>query len=228
MEEIPRSEEVHKDVALIHHFILENVHWFYRISLRQNLFGFEIPPQVIKPLPWIAAWIFVIFSLGFFLFWALDWGFTNGNECLGAWGLYFGLNMIEDIFFTQIVKILIIKVLAIIGLRPQLRVIRRVITDAAMSLSQDATSTDHTGNSGQIQIIQFFSAACRAARSRKLFDHPAAAILRRVTHNLSIHPINLPYQPINPSTQLTNPTSQHILSTPSDNSSSSSDHRSRR
>ena len=182
------------------------MHWFYRISLRQNLFGFEIPPQVIKPLPWIAAWAFVIFSLAFFLYWALAWGFTNGNECLGAWGLYFGLNMIQDIFFTQIVKILIIKVLAIVGLRPQLRVIRRVITDAALSLSQEASSSslDHTGNVGQIQIIQFFSAACRAARSKALFDQPAAAVLRRVTHTLSTHPTNTPYQSI-----LSTPTNIH-------------------
>ena len=197
VEEIPRTEEVHKDVALIHHFILENVHWFYRISLRQNLFGFEIPPQVIKPLPWMAAWAFVIFSMGFFLYWTFAWGLTNGSECLGAWGLYFGLNMVEDIFFTQVVKILILKVLAIIGLRPQLRVIRRVITDATMSLSQDASGSGHAVRSkGQIQIIQFFSASCRAARSKALFDQPAAAILRQVKHTLSTHPVNPSYQPI--------------------------------
>ena len=36
---IPKKEASSRDVALIHFFMLENVHWFYRISLRMNLLG---------------------------------------------------------------------------------------------------------------------------------------------------------------------------------------------
>ena len=36
---IPRKDASSRDVALIHFFMLENVHWFYRMSLRLNLLG---------------------------------------------------------------------------------------------------------------------------------------------------------------------------------------------
>jgi len=99
-----------QDVALIHHFILENVHWFYRISLRHSLFGFEIPPEEIDPLVWLAAWTFVGATFIFFFYWTLNWGLLTGPDMLPFWGLFFGCNMAQDIFFTQIVKILILKV----------------------------------------------------------------------------------------------------------------------
>ena len=110
IQDIDVVEEAYKDVALIHYFILEHIHWFYRISLKQNLFGFEIPPQVISPLPWLLAWVFVLSSYGFFLYWTLAWGLSNGPTCLPSWGLYFGVNMAEDIFFTQVMKILVLRV----------------------------------------------------------------------------------------------------------------------
>ena len=118
IQNIDASEEAYKDVALIHHFILEQIHWVYRISLKQNLFGFEIPPQVISPLPWFLAWVFVLLSYGFFLYWALVWGITNGPQCLGSWGLYFGINMAEDILFTQVMKILVLRVRSTFDLCP--------------------------------------------------------------------------------------------------------------
>ena len=36
---IPRKEASSRDVALIHFFMMENVPWFYRHSLRMNLLG---------------------------------------------------------------------------------------------------------------------------------------------------------------------------------------------
>ena len=131
-----------------------------------------------------------------------------------------------------------LKVLAIIGLRPQLRVIRRVITDAALSLCQDhpppstdlplpndvpipdpispliipGKKSDHNAmqndlkdphnypsnypmtspfnhnhpinpsvENQNLQVIQFLSASCRAARSKPLYFQPAAAVLRHIT-----------------------------------------------
>ena len=40
---IPRKEASSRDVALIHFFMLENVHWFYRTTLRMNLLGKSSP-----------------------------------------------------------------------------------------------------------------------------------------------------------------------------------------
>lgn len=169
---LPKNEAGSRDVALIHYFMLENVHWFYRISLRMNLFGFDCLPERIDPILWMGAWAFVSGALGFFLYWTFAWGIKNGSDRLGDWGLYFGLNMVQDIFFTQIVKVLILKVLAIIGLRPQLRAIRRVIMDAGMTVLQ------HSENIHDMRIVQHVSPACRAARSLDLYHLPAAAVLR--------------------------------------------------
>ena len=166
VQDLPRKEASSRDVALIHLFMIENVHWFYRVSLRMNLLGFNCLPQGIDPVLWVLAWVFISGCLGFFLYWTFVWGIKNGPGMLPSWGLYFGMNMIEDIFFTQIVKIVILKVLAIIGLRPQLRVIRRVIMEAGMTVLQ------HTEEEHDMRIVQHYSSACRAARSHQLFHLP--------------------------------------------------------
>ena len=83
--------------------------------------------------------------------------------------------MVQDICFTQIVKILILRVLAIIGLQPQLRMIKDVISDTAISLLQDVSKPQE-----DIRVVQYFSPACRAARSTSLFNLPSASLLRRM------------------------------------------------
>ena len=155
---IPRKDASSRDVALIHFFMLENIHWFYRISLRMNLLsklpaflsvylsaclhvsnaildddipnltlpfhyfprhfflyclfvpfyvclslcskGFNSLPERIDPLLWVFGWSVVIGAMSFFLYWTFAWGVVNGQDSLPPWGLYFGLNMLQDIFFT--------------------------------------------------------------------------------------------------------------------------------
>jgi hypothetical protein len=71
---LPKKEAGSRDVALIHYFMLENVHWFYRISLRSNLFGFDCLPELVDPVLWVGAWAFVTGALAFFLYWTFAWG----------------------------------------------------------------------------------------------------------------------------------------------------------
>ena len=97
---------------------------------------------------------------------------------LPSWGLYFGLSMIEDIMFTQIVKIMILNVLSIIAVLPQLRVIRRVIKDKSMELIQ---GLDELRPVDALHIVQRFSPTCRAARSSELYDLPSAKVLRSLS-----------------------------------------------
>jgi hypothetical protein len=75
---LPPKEAGYKDVALIHHFMLENVHWYYRMSLSLNLFGFNCLPERIDPTVWILAWIFISGSIAFFLYWTFAWGEWKG------------------------------------------------------------------------------------------------------------------------------------------------------
>jgi hypothetical protein len=111
---LPKSEANHRDVALIQHFMIGNVHYLYRLALSQNMLGFERLPERVDPILWVLSWCYVDGALIFFLYWTFAWGVKTGPDLLPAWGLYFGLNMIQDIFFTQILKIIILKV------RPQI------------------------------------------------------------------------------------------------------------
>jgi len=107
---LPKSEANHRDVALIQHFMIGNVHFLYRLCVSQNLLGFDCLPERVDPILWVLSWCYVDGALIFFLYWTFAWGVKTGPDLLPVWGLYFGINMIQDIFFTQIVKIIILKV----------------------------------------------------------------------------------------------------------------------
>jgi len=107
---LPKSEASSRDIALIQHFMIGNVHFLYRLCVSQNMLGFECLPERVDPILWVLSWCYVDGALIFFLYWTFAWGVKTGPDLLPVWGLYFGLNMIQDIFFTQIVKIIILKV----------------------------------------------------------------------------------------------------------------------
>ena len=65
-----------------------------------GLKDFNCLPERIDPLLWIFGWFVVIGAISFFLYWTFAWGIVNGPTSLPPWGLYFGLNMLQDIFFT--------------------------------------------------------------------------------------------------------------------------------
>ena len=169
------SEESYQDISLIHHFMLENIHWYYRIQLRYNLIGYDILAGKIHPIIWVLSWVFILGFIGFMLYYIFIWGVTTGPELLPAFGLYFGIGMCQDIFFAQILKILILKVLAVIGLRPQIRIIKRVITDAALSVLQENASRQQ-----DMRIVQHFSPSCRAARLKSLQHLPSSSVLKHI------------------------------------------------
>ena len=56
-----------RDVALMQHFMVENVHWVCRASLRANMFSFDTMPEQVDPVVWILAWCVVGGSILFFL-----------------------------------------------------------------------------------------------------------------------------------------------------------------
>ena len=56
-----------RDVALLQHFMVENVHWMCRASLRANMFSFDTLPEQVDPVLWVLAWCVVGGSIIFFL-----------------------------------------------------------------------------------------------------------------------------------------------------------------
>ena len=82
----------------------------------------------------------------------------------------------QDILWTQVVRILVMRVLSLRGLEPQLKVITRVLYDAALAVLQDKPQ-----ESDEIKVMQHFSPACRAARHGTVRKLAAATILREIS-----------------------------------------------
>ena len=166
-----------KDIALMRKFILEQVSAIYRFSLRKNFKDIDgVPPEIIRPSLWLAAWITIIFVLIFFLYWIFAWGVKNGGATLDLWGTNYAVSIVQDILVLEVCKVCIIYVLVIMSTKPQLQVIKRVINDRALSLAQEGAEFNE-----EVSVVQHFSPSCRAARTSVLSKLPASAILRSIT-----------------------------------------------
>ena len=158
---------------------MENVSWLCQASLQNALFNFTgMTPNTIHPVLWATAWLVAIYGYnGFMFYWIVLWGIENGGQTLSQWGAIYGVCLIQDIIACEFVKIFISFNLAIIAARPQLRNIRRVITDASLMLLQHGEKF-----TSDIRVVQHVSPSCRAARKSELSDLPSAAILRQVIY----------------------------------------------
>jgi hypothetical protein len=132
----------------------------------------------------IAAWSFVTGSLLFFIYWIFAWGVYEGEAILRAWGAVFGTGAATDIFLVQITKIIMVHYLPAKAMQSQLLKIRSVLADISMSyINRGDRNRDTDTRSDEkeaISVIQYMSAACRAARAPELNALPAAWLLRQV------------------------------------------------
>ena len=177
INEMEVADDNFKDIALMRVFILENVSFFFRFSLKKCFDEIDgSPPERVDLLVWLFAWFIISGSLLFFLYWIFAWGVKNGGDTLNDWGKDYGVAVVQDIFFCEVLKIFILFVFAIISVRPQLQVIKRVINDCALSLLQDEVDL-----SGDVNVVHHFSPACRAACMSELSELPASAVLRKMT-----------------------------------------------
>ena len=166
-----------KDIALMRKFILEQVSIFYQFSLKKNFDDIDgVPPEIIRPGVWVAAWFFIISVILFFLYWVFAWGVKNGGDTLYSWGTNYGVSVVQDCLICEVAKVCIMYVFAVLSAKPQLHVIKRIINDRALSLVQDGIKAKD-----EVSVVQHFSPACRAARLSGLSKLPASAILRSIT-----------------------------------------------
>ena len=177
IEELEVADECVKDIALLRNFILENVCFYSRFSLRRCFREIDgCGPGRVNVYAWIASWIIIISCLLFFLYWTFAWGISNGGDTLHNWGTDFGVTTVQSVLIYEVIKILIMFVYAIINVKPQLQVIKRVINDCGLSLIQDKVVYKE-----EVNVVQHFSPACRAATTSRLSTLPAAALLRKIT-----------------------------------------------
>jgi hypothetical protein len=174
-----------KDIALLREFILECLSPFKRHSLIVNNHAYdEAAARRVSWPVYITSWIIITGSLLFFIYWIFAWGVFQGDTVLGAWGAIFGTGAAGDIIFVQVTKIVILYYLPALAMQPQLLRIRNVLADISMNyINRQHTSYSQTApveKSEDISIIQYMSAACRAARSSELHALPSAWLLRQV------------------------------------------------
>ena len=180
-------DEAARDTALVRQFVLECLPPFKRYALKINnsLHDEASDERVSWPVS-IAAWTFVTGSLLFFIYWIFAWGVYEGEAILRAWGAVFGTGASTDIFLVQITKIIMVHYLPAKAMQSQLLKIRSVLADISMSYinRRDTGSRNAETRSDEkeaISVIQYMSAACRAARAPELNALPAAWLLRQVT-----------------------------------------------
>jgi hypothetical protein len=174
LEELEGPHRQFKDIALMRHFILEQVSIFNRFSLRRRFENIDgAPVRGVHPLAWLLAWLLIVGCLLFFLYWIFAWGVKNGAESFADWGKDYGVGVIQDVLICETLKLCIVFIFAILSAKPQLQVIKRVINDCALSVVQDSKESDN-----QVSVVHHFSPTCRAANMPGLCKLPAAAILR--------------------------------------------------
>eukprot|EP01038_Epipyxis_sp_PR26KG_P005612 gene5612-7752_t len=185
LESFEEEDRSSKDIALLQFFILENFSLFKKYVLKQQLFTFDfVSPERINPHVWLLAWIILIGSYSFFVYWMFAWGVSSGSSVVTAWGLNFGIGIIQDIFFCQIFKIFMLYVIAMGTIRPQLVAICRVLNDIALNRFSENDENDDVHNNksatNDLTIIQHLSPTCRAARLNITKELISAKILRKL------------------------------------------------
>lgn len=180
----PWEQDV-KNTRLIRHFIIECLSPFKRRTLEvTNAKNDEYPSGRSSWPLYIGSRIFISGTLIFFLYWIFAWGIYQGEETLTAWGAIYGTSAANDILLVQITKIFILYYLPSQAMQPQLKRIRKVLSDISMKYINQNNESDadeektisrpnrpgrnenDLGN--EICVVQHMSAACRAAWSDEL------------------------------------------------------------
>ena len=171
-----KRDQAVRDACLLKVFILEQVGFWTKRSVDQLLFSFrDVSNETVHPALWLLASTFYLGLHLYLLYWIFAWGSIQQNAQVKIWGAIYGVCLIQDLIVVEFTKIFIYTVAAQSSVRPQLRVIRQVINDIAMTLLQEGEDPR-----GEVSVVQHLSPACRAARMSDISDLPAAAILRRV------------------------------------------------
>ena len=182
-----------KDTRLMRQFVLECLSPFKRFTLENdNVAHDDFASEKASWSVFLLSWIFITFTLCFFIYWILQWGLYEGGDHLSVWGAVYGTGAAQDILLVSVTKVIVVKYLPAHAMQAQLLRIRRVLADVSLNYinhNENELHTVHTGKSmnqvkksniDTISVVQHMSAACRAARSKRLKALPAAWLLRQV------------------------------------------------
>eukprot|EP01038_Epipyxis_sp_PR26KG_P011875 gene11875-15893_t len=208
LDEVDHSKQ---NIKLLQFFILEHFSFFKTFVLKHQMFiAFDyFSPNLINPYVWFLSWAVIITCNLFFIYWIFAWGVKSGNTTFSAWGSTFAIQVIQDLFFVQIMRIFLLYVFAMESIRPQMLAIRRVLNTVALQLAQDQNTTnnkianstsrpnndyfDDTNNkinrdfftseydsNNTLTVIQHLSPACRASRHPVIQQFISSKILFKI------------------------------------------------
>lgn len=162
-EELNGSLE--QEVALLQSFILEQFGPIKRYALRFSMFEFPyIGAEKIHPVPWLLGWIFLVLLLLFFVYWTFAWAIKSGSVTFVAWGTNFGLSIMQDIVFVQILMVYFVYLALWQSVLEQLESIYYTLFNVALRIPE----LEEQGSFQEMRVVQYLSPACRAARMQGL------------------------------------------------------------
>jgi len=169
-----------KDVALTRQFVLEQFSNIKRHVLEMEISSLDGKSvRFVRPSIWIASYAVVILSILFFLYWTLNWGVKNTGTTINAWAINFIIGFVQSLVWLNLVQIFINYLVLTKAVKPQLKVIKRVLHQTAINYIQDKLSQSVT----DLQVIPHLSASCRIARSAIGANLFGARVIKHLNDN---------------------------------------------
>jgi len=179
IEEFSRGEADLKDKLILQSFVLENLNSIDSAALKKSFFNFDMAARTKSPLHvWIFGWCFVVGELLLFIYFALAWAVSNNPSTVRLFFIAFALDFAQVMFLFEPLRVFFNFTIPLATMKPLLRKIYHVLNNIMTS----PNNLDEDGEADQaLQIVQFLSPTCRAARSDNCSDLPAASFLVKLT-----------------------------------------------
>ena len=121
-----------RNQSLLQTFILEQLPPYHRFVLKRHCYSHcYLLPDLVPLWQWLGAWIVVIGSILFFIYWTLMWCLYSGNKTFQSWGSVLLATYLEDIFLVQMMKVWVVYISTHASLMPRLAAIQSVLEKVA-------------------------------------------------------------------------------------------------
>ncbi|KAJ1385485.1 hypothetical protein B484DRAFT_410495 [Ochromonadaceae sp. CCMP2298] len=109
LAQLGEGEVQNRDSTLIQYFILEQFSTIKQFVLKKHLFDYAASsPPSISPYYFIAAWVWVVLTHMFCLYWALLWTVTQGGVTVEAWAINLTFGLVQDMFVVHAFRVYLV------------------------------------------------------------------------------------------------------------------------
>ena len=128
-------------IVLFQAFITHQLSTFKRFILQQQGYHGDrwLTAGLVDPFAWLLSWLAIIAIFGFLFYWVFAWGLSSGNAVFYEWGVNFAVSMVQELFFIQLVRVLLLNTLSMAAVRPQLQNIYHALSLIAVTIANAET-----------------------------------------------------------------------------------------